>query len=96
MIETCIDRIVGEEYCTFTTCEKKLIKQVKQWKKEYPDEVDIRVINEDGSLVVRLPYNWFRDPKPPTKRRKLTDEEKIQRKELLKKAREARGNNDDN
>ena len=93
MIETCIDRIVGEEYCTFTTCEKKLIKQVKQWKKDYPEQVDIRTINEDGSIVARLPYNWFRDPRPPIKRNhRLTEEEKQER---ARKMLEGRKNKND-
>lgn len=86
MIETSVERVQGDTYCLIYTGERKFINQLNELAQNYP-EVDIRHINEDGSMVVRVPYDWFRFVKPPTKRN-YTDEQRQAMSERMKKARE--------
>ena len=93
MIETSIERVQGTDYCTVFTAERKFINTLNRLKEEYPSEVEILTINEDGSIVAHVPYSWFRFIKPPTKR-EYTAEQKQAMAERMAKAREARGNNE--
>ena len=83
--EVCGDIIQGEDYCTFTVSILKYINKTNELKKKYPSLVDIRHINEDGSMVVRFPAEWFRFPSPPkSKGRVFTEEEKKANAERLR------------
>lgn len=93
MVETSIERIQSTDYCTVFTAEKKFINSLNHLKEQYPDEVQILTINEDGSMVAHAPYSWFRFIKPPAKR-EYTDEQKQAMAERMARAREARGNNE--
>ena len=86
MIETCIERIQGEEYCCVYTGERKFINQLKELAQDY-EEVNIIYINDDGSILAHVPSNWFRFIKPPTKRN-YTEEQRKAMGERMKKARE--------
>lgn len=90
MIETSIERVSGDTYCLVYTGERKFINQLNQLAKDYP-EVDIRCVNEDGSMLVRVPFSWFRFVKPPTKR-SYTEEQRKAMGERMKKARENKNN----
>lgn len=85
MIETSIERVQGDDYCLIYTGERKFINQLNELSKSYP-EVDIRHINEDGSIVARVPYSWFRFVKPPSKRN-FTEEQRKVMSERMKKVR---------
>lgn len=74
MIETSVERVIGDDYCLVYTGERKFINQLNKLSQSYP-EVDIRHINKDGSILTHVPSNWFRFVKPPTKRN-LTEEQK--------------------
>lgn len=87
MIETSIDRVQGDNYCIVFTGEKKFINQLKEFSKLYPNDVKIQYENNDGSIEVKVPYNWFRFIKPPTKRN-YTEEQRKAMGERMKKARE--------
>lgn len=87
MIETSIDRVQGDNYCIVFTGEKKFINQLKEFSKLYPNDVKIQYENNDGSIEVKVPYNWFRFIKPPTKRN-YTEEQRKTMGERMKKARE--------
>lgn len=87
MIETSIDRIQGEKYCSIFTAEKKFINQLKEFAKEYPESVQIQYTNKDGSILAVVPFDWFRFVKPPSKRN-FTDEQRQAMSERMKKARE--------
>lgn len=91
IIETSIERVQGDDYCLVYTGERKFINQLNELAQNYP-EVDIRCVNEDGSMVARVPYNWFRFIKAPTKRN-YTEEQRKAMGERMKKAREARDEN---
>ena len=86
MIETSVERVAGDDYCLVYTGERKFINQLNELSKNYP-EVDIRCVNEDGSIVAHVPFSWFRFVKPPAKRN-LTKEQRLAASERMKKARE--------
>lgn len=90
MNETAINRLQGDDYCFVFTAERKFINRLKELAEEYPDEVEIQYINEDGSTGARVPSNWFRFVKPPTKRN-YTEEQRKAMSERMKKARENKG-----
>lgn len=90
MIETSIDRVQGDNYCIVFTGGKKFINQLKEFSKLYPNDVKIQYENNDGSIEVKVPYNWFRFIKPPTKRN-YTEEQRKAMSERMKRARENKG-----
>ena len=87
MIETSIDRFQGDDFCTVFTAERKFISQIKELAKQYPNDVKIQYINNDGSIGAKAPYDWFRFIKPKTKRN-YTKEQRDAMSERMKKARE--------
>ena len=90
MVETSIERVQGDNYCLVYTGERKFITQLNELAKEY-SEVEIRHINEDGSIVAHVPYNWFRFVKPPMKRN-YTEEQRQAMSERMRMARESKIN----
>lgn len=90
MNETAINRLQGDDYCYVFSAERKFINRLKELAEEYPNEVEIQYINEDGSIGAKVPYNWFRFIKPPTKRN-YTEEQRQAMSERMKKARENKG-----
>ena len=90
MIETSIDRVQGDNFCIVFTGEKKFINQLKEFSKLYPNDVKIQYENNDSSIEVKVPYNWFRFIKPPTKRNYTEDQRKAM-SERMKRARENKG-----
>lgn len=91
MIETTIDRIQGEDYCHVFTAERKFINQLNELALKYPNDVIIQYINDDGSIGAKVPSNWFRFIKPPTKRN-YTEEQRKAMGERMKRARENKKN----
>lgn len=89
-METSIDRVQGDNYCIVFTGEKKFINQLKEFSKLYPNDVKIQYENNDGSIEVKVPYNWFRFIKPPTKRN-YTEEQRKAMSERMKRTRENKG-----
>ena len=87
MNETAINRLQGEDYCSIFTAERKFINRLKKLAQDYPNDVTIQYINDDGSIGARVPSNWFLFVKPPTKRT-YTPEQLEAMKERMKKARE--------
>lgn len=57
MIETAIDRVQGDYYCSVFTAERKFISQIKELAEQYPNDVEIQYINDDGSIGARVPYD---------------------------------------
>ena len=85
IIETSVERVVGDDYCLIYTGERKFINQLNELSKSYP-EVNIRYINEDGSIVAHVPFSWFRFVKPQSKRN-YTEEQRKAMSERMKKVR---------
>lgn len=87
MNETAINRLQGEDYCSIFTAERKFINRLKKLAQDYPNDVTIQYINDDGSIGARVPYDWFRFVKPKAKRT-YTPEQLEAMKKRMKKARE--------
>lgn len=79
--ETCYDHVRGEGFFTMTAAEVWSIAMVKRLKAARPGEVDIRHTNPDGSMVVRMPFDWMRVV--PKKRDTLTDEQRQERRKRM-------------
>lgn len=80
--ETVYEHIDGNDTFTITACERWSINMCKRLKEKYPDEVEIVHENEDGTLLVHMPYKWMK-VKPP-KKMNLSEEERAIRAERLK------------
>jgi len=85
MRETVWEYVAGSDTGTFYTAQQKWINKIYQLKKKFPDVVDIRHENEDGSLVVHLPSSWFKISPPKTMN--LSDEQRQAARDRLAAAR---------
>lgn len=75
----------------FSTDEHYMIQRVLKWQKDDPESIEILRMpdDNDGCLYCRLPVRWVRiAPVRPRGKRQLTDEQKQQISETLRKARE--------
>ena len=88
MRETSFEHIAGNEYVTCYTAEQKWINQIRRLKKTYPDEVDIRYENPDGSLLVHLPLSWLK--LKPKKQINFTEEQLAAARARLERGRQKR------
>lgn len=83
--ETALDHIAGEDFVSVYSSERKWINEILRLKEKYPAEVDIRHTNDDGSILVHIPAEWFRIK--PKKKVNLTDEQIEASKARLEKGR---------
>jgi len=74
MKETAYEHVEGEKTFTVTACERWSIGMINRLKEAHPDEVEIRHVNEDGSLVAWLPTEWLRIV--PKRTSNMTEEQK--------------------
>ena len=79
--ETAINYIAGDKEITVYTAERKYINTVKKLIETKPDEIRIVRENPDGSVVVKMPVEWFRFPKP---KRQISDEMKAAAAERMR------------
>ena len=85
MAEVTVEFVKGEKYLTWYSDDFATIQHMKKLRDEYPDEVYI-VAEEDDYMTMRVPINWFREPKPKAKR-EMTEEQRLAAKERLANAR---------
>ena len=91
--ETCITHISGEDYCLFYSRERWGKNFIKEILKEHPDEVEVRIREDDGTVTeITLPYKCMRYIRWPSKREQ-TEEQKEALRERMRKARERRKDN---
>ena len=83
--ETAWDHVAGEKFATLSTSEKKYIRLVEDLREKYPNDVDVRCVNDDGSMVVRIPADWLRIR--PKKKSSMTPEQIAAAKARLEAAR---------
>ena len=81
MAEVTVEFVKGEKYLTWYSDDFATIRHMKKLRDEYPDEVYI-VAEEDDYMTMRVPINWFREPKPKAKR-EMTEEQRLAAKERL-------------
>lgn len=71
--ETTLDHVSGEDHATFYSGETKWINHLLRLKEQFPDEVDIRHVNPDGSLLAHIPVAWLKIK--PKKKMAFTEEQ---------------------
>lgn len=86
--ETSIDHVSGEDYATLFTSERKWINYVYKLKESHPDKLDIRHVNDHGSLIVHIPASWMKIKQK--KKVVLTDEQIEASKARLERGRKKR------
>ena len=79
--ENAIEWYTGQEVLTITLSQKKFINKIKKLQKEFPDEVKIDKINEDGTILAHIPLKYLRFSRP----RELSEEEKLAAADRLSK-----------
>lgn len=90
--ETAFEYIAGEKFGGFSSSESKWINKIKEYAKEFPDDVKIIYENSDGSIFAHIPTSWFKIK--PKSKRQITDEQREELRERIKKMHEARKNSD--
>ena len=71
----------------------KFNTKIRKLAEEHPDEVKIRYINKDSSIVATIPTSYIKIS-PKRAGREMTDEEKEAARIRLQKYRESKNNND--
>ena len=90
VIETAFDYYGNEKNAYFSTSENKWIKRIYELKKQYPEQVNIKIYPEDndGCLCATLPKTWLK--LNPPRKMELSDEDREQRRARVLVARESR------
>jgi len=84
--ENAIEWIKNSEVATVTFSQGRYISKIKKLAEKYPDKVQIKHENKDGSIVAHIPVKAIKIN--IIEGRELTEEEKERNKENLAKARE--------
>lgn len=85
MAEVSVEFIKGEKYLTWYSDDFATIRHIKKLQSERPNDVVV-VAEDESSIVVHVPVNWFREPKPKAKR-EMTEEQRLAAAERLAKGR---------
>lgn len=88
MKETIYEHADGNDTFTVTAAERWSVGMIRRLAEKHPGEVDITAENEDGSIVAHVPASWMRII--PKRSVELTDEQREERAERMRKAREVR------
>lgn len=81
--ETSWEHYGSEPFATFFSSEQKFLRRFRRDAELYPDQVIVKCVNEDGSMIVQYPYSWCKPPRPPRKVN-LTDEQRSAASERMK------------
>ena len=84
--ENVIEWLDGNKIATVQLSgHRKLNNKVREWARDYPDEVQICGENDNGSIVAHIPAEYISLRRPT--RRELSEDEKQKLRERLAKAR---------
>lgn len=86
--ENVIEWIRNSKTATCTFSQGKYITKIKKLKEKYPDQVEIRKENKDGSIVCHIPVTAVKVSIVAPK--ELSEEQKEVMKKRLKKIRESK------
>lgn len=86
MKETIYEHADGNDTFTVTAAERWSVGMIRRLAEKHPTEVVITTENEDGSIVAHVPTSWMRII--PKRTVELTDEQREERAERMRKARE--------
>lgn len=86
--ETTLEYLDADGYATFCSSETKWINKINKLHEQYPNEVQIISSPEDnyGTILAHVPKSWFK--LSPPKKMNLTEEQRLERAERMRKARE--------
>jgi hypothetical protein len=82
--ENCIEWLNNQHKITVSFCQEKWINKVKKLKDNYPDDVEIIAVNEDGSICAKLPAKFLKLSPP----KKVSEEQRQAASERFKKLHE--------
>lgn len=85
-VETSINRMVGDKFCSVYTGEKKFVEELRQYAKEYPNDVKIKSLG-NGFIEAEVPFSWFKFVRPKRKYT-MTDEQRQAAAERLARTKE--------
>lgn len=71
-METTTNYMYGDETFTMSSSERKWINRIKKYSEQYPNDVKITHINEDGSIIAEMNKKWFKISPP----RKISDKQR--------------------
>lgn len=83
--ETVYDHLRGEDRFYVTAGEQWSINMIRRLKEKYPDEVEIEVENQDGSLLASVPSSWMRIR--PKRKIEMSEEKRAELRERFEKVR---------
>lgn len=90
MADVCLDNsmewLTGQKIGAVTFSQKRMVNKIIKYAEEYPNDIEIIRINDDGTVYAHVPISWFK-LSPPRKGREFTDEEKAEAAERLRVAR---------
>ena len=84
--ENVIEWITGDDMATLTLTQGRYISRIKKLAVKFPNEVEIVHENKDGSMVAHASLRAIKIGLQ--EKRELTDEQKLELSERLRKARE--------
>lgn len=82
--ETCFEFVDTDDIATFYSSDRKYVNIIRKLKKKYPDDVDIRADNDDGSICAHVPKSWMR-VRPP---KKVSEQQRARMREIGKQLQE--------
>lgn len=89
--ENMIEFLAGTRTATVTFTDKKYINKIKKIYEERKDDFKYFIENPDGSICAKLPLKWVKISPPRKTTKVMTEEQKKELAERLRKARESKG-----
>ncbi len=87
--ENAIEWIKNSDIATVTFSQKRYVSKIEKLAERFPDKVKIIHKNSDGSILAHIPVKAI---KLQIVERKLTEEQRLELKERITKARKAKKN----
>lgn len=87
--ETAINFDDKSDFATYYVGQKKYINKLMKQAKQYPNDVTIKVVNPDGSILASVPKKWFKPPAPP---KQVSDEHRMAMSERSKQYHKSKNN----
>ncbi len=92
-VECAIEWITNNQIATVTFPNRsRYCSKIKKLNKLYPDEVIIKHINQDGSIVATLPVKYIKISHPKSVKREYSEEEREILRERMKHMQEMKKN----
>lgn len=83
--ENALEWYTGDNIITVTLSQKRLINKIKKMAQEFPDEVKIDCVNDEGTVLAHIPLSYLKITRP----REISEEQRIKARErfnqILKK-----------